>query len=115
MTELVRVPLDTGEVLVAEVERADIVTDDVVLASPTPGKAMTQLSTTLEAGLQSLAPALSRVVSFLKEAAPDTVSVEFGMKLGGETGIILAKGTVEANFAVKLEGRRAEQGSQATS
>lgn len=114
MTELVRVSLDTGEVLVAEVDTADIVTDDVVLASPGPGKTITQLSNTLESGLQSLSPALSRVVSFLKQSAPTTIGVEFGMKLGGETGVILAKGTVEANFTVKLEWRRSASDPETT-
>ncbi|GAB3900945.1 CU044_2847 family protein [Kibdelosporangium lantanae] len=107
MTELVRVPLDNGEVLVVEVDRADLTQDAVVLAAAAPGKAIGQLSHSLESGLRALRPALAAIVAFLKEAAPDTVSVEFGMKLGGETGIIVAKGSVEANFKIKAEWRAA--------
>ncbi|MFD1046753.1 hypothetical protein ACFQ1S_14935 [Kibdelosporangium lantanae] len=44
MIELVRVPLDNGEVLVAEVDRADITKDAVELAAAAPGKAIGQFS-----------------------------------------------------------------------
>jgi len=32
--------------------------------------------------------------------SPDEVSVEFGLTLGAETGVVVAKGTSEMHFAV---------------
>jgi hypothetical protein len=35
-------------------------------------------------------------------STPDHFTVEFGVKLGGETGVILAKGTAEVNLKVTM-------------
>ena len=35
--------------------------------------------------------------------SPDELEVEFGIKLGGEAGVVIAKTTIEANFQVKLK------------
>jgi hypothetical protein len=42
------------------------------------------------------------VVGLLKELSPDQTVVEFGLKVGGETGMIIAKGTAEVNFKVTM-------------
>lgn len=103
MAQLVRIPLEDGEFLVAEVDRDDIPDESVVLASPEPGRAVARAAHTLESSLLSLRPALSGLVEALKVLSPQAVSIEFGVKLGGETGVILAKGTAEVNFTVHVE------------
>ena len=100
MTELTRVPLKSGEYIVAEVDRLDIPDSDVVLAAPEPGKAMAQMPSTLETGLRAIRPAVAELARALKASGPDSLSIEFGVKIGGETGVILAKGTAEVNFKV---------------
>ena len=42
------------------------------------------------------------VLDKLKELAPDEAEVTFGIKVGGETSWLVAKGSTEANFEVKL-------------
>ncbi|WP_053729745.1 CU044_2847 family protein [Streptomyces sp. WM6378] len=103
MTELVRIPLDNGEFMVAEVDQGDIPEEAVVLASPEPGRSMAQATHTLQASLRSLRPALAGLAQALDALAPETVSIEFGVKLGGETGVILAKGTAEVHFTVNAQ------------
>ena len=39
----------------------------------------------------------------LKTASPDHFTVEFGVTIGGETGIILAKGTAEVTFKITMD------------
>lgn len=106
MTELVRVPLKSGEYIIAEVEEFDISRDDVVLAAPEQGKVIAEMKTKLETGLRSIRPAVTELVDTLKAASPDSIGVEFGIKVGGETGVILAKGTAEVNFKVTMEWKR---------
>ncbi|MFC4536980.1 CU044_2847 family protein [Sphaerisporangium dianthi] len=106
MTELVRISLDNGGTVVAEVDRSDIPSDSVVLAAVEPGRAVAHVSRVLEGSLQSIRPAIAGLIDVLKDSGPDTVAVEFGIKLGGETGVILAKGTAEVTFKVNLEWRR---------
>ena len=49
----------------------------------------------------------------LKEVAPAEAEVEFGLKIGGETGVIVAKGTAEVNFVVRMTWKASEPGSNA--
>jgi hypothetical protein len=37
----------------------------------------------------------------LKELAPDESETEFGLKVGEETGLVIAKGTAQVNFVIR--------------
>ena len=102
MAFLMSLPVEAGseDILVVEVDRSEI-SDDLVLASE-PGKVVAKARVTLEEALENLKPSLSKVVHLLKELSPDQTVVEFGLKLGGETGAIIAKGTAEVNFKVTM-------------
>jgi len=41
----------------------------------------------------------------LREMPPGEMTVEFGVKMGGETGVIIAKGAAEVNFKVTMSWR----------
>jgi NTP-dependent ternary system trypsin peptidase co-occuring protein len=92
---------DGKDVLVFEVDRNEV-SDDLVLASPEPGKVAARAQVTLEEALAKLKPSLQKVVHLLKEVSPDETVVEFGLKIGGETGVIIAKGTAEVNFTIRM-------------
>lgn len=106
MAELVRVPLECGQYIVAEVDKLDIPGGDVVLAGAEPGKTLAEVQTKLGAGLRTIRPAITELIETLKDSGPDSIEVEFGVKIGGETGIILAKGTAEVNFKVSMAWKR---------
>jgi hypothetical protein len=61
---------------------------------------------TLEQALTSLKPALQTMKQVLKELAPDEAEIEFGLKIGGESGVIIAKGTAEVNFVIRMSWKR---------
>lgn len=102
MAFLVGLPVEAGseEILVVEVDRAEI-SDDLVLASEA-GKVMARAQVTLEEALTNLKPSLQKVVHLLKELSPDHTVLEFGLKVGGETGVIIAKGAAEVNFKITM-------------
>jgi hypothetical protein len=95
------VEAESSEVLVFEVDRNEVA-DDLVLASPEPGKIAAHAQVTLEDALAKLEPSLHKIVQLLKGLTPDETTVEFGLKIGGETGVIIAKGTAEVNFAIRM-------------
>jgi hypothetical protein len=109
MAELIRVPLESGDCVVAEVDKFDVPENEVVLAAPGPGKAIAQISNKLEASLRTIRPVVAGLVEALKDSGPETINVEFGVKIGGETGVILAKGTADVNFKVALEWKRSSE------
>jgi len=102
MTHLLGVPLaaDDADILVFEVDRSDV-PDDLLLASD-EGKISDRARVTLEEALAKLKPSLEKIIHLLKEMSPDETVIEFGLKIGGETGVIIAKGTAEVNFSVSM-------------
>jgi hypothetical protein len=90
-----------GDVVVFEVDRSEV-PDDLVLASAGPGKVAVRARTTLEEAFTDFKPSLAKIVDVLREMAPGEMTVEFGVKMGCETGVIIAKGAAEANFKVTM-------------
>lgn len=104
VTVLMQVPLDDAEgggTVLVEADRGDI-PGGLTLASPEPGQAAARAAQSLSASLEQLEPVLRTVKDKLVAAAPEHFTVEFGVKLGGETGIIVAKGTAEVNLKITM-------------
>ena len=104
MAVLVQVPVEDvegGTVVLVESDRAEI-PGGLTLASPEPGQAAARAARSLSASLDQLEPVLRTVKDKLVASAPEHFIVEFGVKLGGETGIILARGTAEVNLKITM-------------
>src|SRR4051794_6871637 len=101
MAVLLEVPLEDGQgSLLVEADQGDI-PGGLVLASQ-PGEAAAKATQTLAESLERLEPVLRTVKNKLVGSAPEA----FGVKLGGETGIILAKGTAEVNLEITMKWNR---------
>jgi hypothetical protein len=117
MAELIGVPVggDSEDFLVVEVDDDEESSGGLVLAAvPDPSKGakgIAKAQVTLEQALTSLKPSLQKISHVLQELAPEESEVEFGLKIGGETGVILAKGTAEVNFVVRMTWKAGESGS----
>jgi len=101
---LLEVPVEDGAVLVVEADRQDI-SEDLILASPV-GEIAAKATHSLAQSLDQLEPLLTTVRERLIASLPDSFTVEFGIKFGGETGIILAKGTAEVNLKITMAWER---------
>jgi hypothetical protein len=97
------VPLDgtSDNVVVFEVDEQDT-PDELQMASDDGSRTAARAIVTLDETLSGLKPSLHKLVGMLKELAPDEASVDFGLKIGGEYGAIIAKGTAEVNFAIHM-------------
>jgi hypothetical protein len=98
--------------LIVEVD-PKTVSDDLVLAAPEPGKVVARAATTLESALKQVEPAVQAVVSWVRTMAPQEATVEFGLKLGGSTSMIVASGTAEVNFVVKVTWKNSDHAARA--
>ena len=56
----------------------------------------------LESALASVCKAAQATLDTLTKLAPETVEVEFGIKLAGEAGALIAKTSAEGHFTVRL-------------
>jgi hypothetical protein len=111
---LLGLPVEAGseDVLVVEVDRGEV-PGGLVLASPEPGEVAARAQVTLEEALARLKSSPRKVAGMLRELSPDQTVVEFGLKVGGETGMIIAKGTAEVNFKVTMSwGQEQGHGEQ---
>ncbi|MGQ0775312.1 MAG: CU044_2847 family protein [Pseudonocardiales bacterium] len=102
---LIEVPVEAGGRLLVQVSDLEL-PGDLQLASTRPGEVITKARQTLEQALDQIKPAVGAVLDRLKAMSPDEVSVEFGLTLSAETGIVVAKGTTEMHFAVTLTWKR---------
>ncbi|MEU3741872.1 MULTISPECIES: CU044_2847 family protein [unclassified Streptomyces] len=95
---------DSSEAVAVFETDADLDGADLELAAGDGLLARTRMS--LHEALEQVKPTLAMVAETLRELGPDEAEVEFGLKMGGETGVIIAKGTAEVNFAVRLTWNR---------
>ncbi|WP_322751618.1 MULTISPECIES: CU044_2847 family protein [unclassified Frankia] len=98
------VPLEGGGVVVVEVDRREV-PGELQLASDDPGTIAARARRALESSLADLAPMVRSIHQHLRGITPDEFTVEFGLNVGGETGLIIAKGTAAVNFTVSMTWR----------
>lgn len=106
MDRLVAMIVDEGESTLTVFEVAPTAESGLELAADDGMTARARV--TLDHALQQVRPALVKVSELVQQLAPAEAEIEFGLKVGGETGIIVAKGTSEVNFAVRLTWKRTE-------
>lgn len=94
---------DTHELAVFEVDGV-LAESDLDLAANDGTTARARVS--VQRALAQLRPVLSSVADLVAQAGPQEAEVEFGLKMGGETGVVIAKGTSEVNFSVRMSWKR---------
>jgi Trypsin-co-occurring domain 1 len=105
---LVDFPVGETSVLV-EMDRSEIPDrEELTLATPEPGVAVAKASVSFGESLARLEAVVATLKDKLEAAGPDHFTVTFGVKLGGETGIILPKGTAEVAFTITMAWDRSE-------
>lgn len=104
MADIVEFPLDDGSVLRVQAATADAAGSGLGLASAE--ERVARAGETLSSALATVTPALKTVTGKLRELSPDDLSVEFGLTLTAESGIVVAKGSAEVHLAVKVAWNR---------
>jgi hypothetical protein len=107
-TVLLQIPLSDvdGSYIVAEVDPVDLTGTQYV--ADDGGGRVTKAAGTLTEAFSTVQPAIEMIVSRLQSVSPDEIKVDFGLKIGGEAGIIWAKGTAEANISISVTWRPGE-------
>ena len=65
-------------------------------------------NTNLSAALDTVRPVLALVVDKLQAVDPavDEIGVQVGLRVGGETGLLIVRGSAEATFGITMTWRR---------
>ncbi|HEY2058657.1 CU044_2847 family protein [Amycolatopsis sp. NBC_01480] len=101
MGTVVEMPLEDGSTVLVEVAEDEQRLQRVGRA----GSVVRDSAETLEEALRRVKPAVATVLHQIRDLAtpPDTVKIEFGVKLTAEAGVVIAKAATEANFKLSLE------------
>jgi hypothetical protein len=110
MMYLIEFQVDGGGRLVVQVAEDDL-PGGLALASLRPGEIVARAEESLEKALDHVKPAVQAVLDQMTSLGPDEVVVQFGVVLGAETGVVVAKGTSEVHFTVGLTWKRPESRS----
>jgi hypothetical protein len=102
MAEIVEYPLAGNGVLKVQAAEVDLERGELTLASPDGQAQVKRAKETLDSALAQVTPALESFAGQLQALSPDEVTVEFGLTLTAEAGIVVAKGTAEVHFTVTL-------------
>ena len=101
---LLKVPLGDGsdELIEVEVDYRDIGTAVELTAGE--GRDVAVAPYSLASSMDRVMPALRTIITRLRtdEHSPDEIGMQLGLKVGGEAGLVFAKGTAEATFTVSL-------------
>lgn len=103
MLRLVEFPLKDGGCILVEVD--DPVSDGGIVPAASLGETVAKATQSFEDALKKVKVTAAGLLSELRglAEAPEEISVEFGIKIGAEAGVILASGTVEANYKIGLK------------
>jgi Trypsin-co-occurring domain 1 len=107
---LMRVLLDSGpdetneNFILVEVDEEDLGGAIELVADDAAGRDVVRAPETVARAFDRMVPALNTMLLKLRSAdnAPDEIRMEFGLKFGGEAGLIFTKGTAEATFTVSI-------------
>lgn len=108
-TALMRVPLTEGSDECIEVEIDSRCLGDAVQLATSGDGEVARAPFSLAGSMNNLVPALSTILTSLRRAehAPDEIGMVLGLRFGGETGLVFARGTAEATFTVTMTWRKA--------
>ena len=100
---ILRVPLESGEEILLEIESTGR-SDDIVRAR-SGGETVVEAEKTFTEALRTALPAAEALVERIQQLGrrPDALEIEFGVRLTAEAGAIIAKAGGEARFAVTLK------------
>ncbi|MEV4416677.1 CU044_2847 family protein [Catellatospora sp. NPDC049609] len=94
------IPIGDGGRMLVQPAKA-VLAREPELASVGPG-AVVRAAESLEESLAKLQPALAALREHLIAPGPSEITVEFGILLGVETGLVVASGKSEVHFTVHL-------------
>lgn len=98
MTEVVRFELTQGSTVLVEVDD-----DNVGIERVSRGRdGVVEAGHRLTEALGSVRDAARESMKVLQTLSPDRIELEFGVKLAGEAGAIIAKTVAEGHFTVTL-------------
>lgn len=109
---LMEVPLGgDGRLLVVA---SDDETSPLELAALRPGEVALHARQSLEHVVQQIGPVVEAFRCALASSRPDEMALEFGVLLGAETGLIVAKGNSEVHFTITATWKKGNEDGAAT-
>ncbi|MGW7659419.1 CU044_2847 family protein [Streptomyces sp. NPDC054756] len=117
MTAITSIRLDDGSLLRVETTApatATPVPEDVYepIRRPRTGDDVGSAADTLRAAVDRVRPAVQDILDSLRSMPrrPDRITLEFGVKVTAEAGVVVARSAAEAHFSVGVEWETTEGG-----
>lgn len=114
---LIKVPVGDGadDVIEVQVSRAELdgMEESGVVLAAGDGRRLDVTAFSLASAVDHVMPALRTIAERLRGGvhAPDEVTMQMGLQIGGEAGFYFAKGTAQASIAVTMTWRKAQDGT----
>ena len=102
MNRLIEFRLQSGETIIAEVKAGP---GEGLIEASLSEHVAEQATKTFEEAIDRIKPAAELITKKLSDLVvePDEIEIEFGIKLSGELGAVIAAASVDANYVVKMK------------
>jgi len=101
-TDLVRYELSEGEYVLIELDSEAYGYEQCAREADGVIKA----GRTLESAFKQIAPTARAILTSVEDLRASEVDVEFGLKVAGEVGAVLARSSAEGHFSLRMTFRR---------
>jgi hypothetical protein len=110
MKRLAQFPLQDGGFILVEVDGQE--QPEPTMRGLAPLEVTEKAAETFDSALAKVRPAVEAMIASLRglSQSPDSVGLEFGLKLNAAAGAVIASAAVEANFKVTLTWKRSTSG-----
>jgi len=108
-TDLVRYELSEGGSILVEVGGEEVYGYEHCAREP---GGVVKAGRTLESAFRQIIPSARAILCSVEDLKASVVAVEFGIKLAGEAGVVVAKSSVEGHFNVRMSFNREADAEQ---
>ena len=103
MAYVIEIPVEAGGRLLVEALPEDV---DGLAPAGRAAEVLARAGRSLESTVDEIRPALGVVLERLRGLAASEVEIGFGLTLGAETGVVVARGSSEVHLDVRLVWKR---------
>jgi hypothetical protein len=106
MSQLIKYATEEGDIFIESKEEA---TGEEFIRVGITEKAVTTITKKLDDSLAKIQYISNKIINSIDKKSdntPNEITVEFGIKLGGEADFIVASGSAEANFGITFKWQK---------
>lgn len=109
MNRVIEFPLEGGGTFLVEVDQPQ--PEGGLQRAGAAGEVVERAEQTFQTALEKIKPAAAAIIAKIRQLGdtPDELTVEFGIRLSAQVGVVLTKAAAEGNYKITLKWKQEKQ------